>query len=95
MPPRPPRIAGVAAIDAAISGAARPIVAPQAAGRETGRIEQDVHRQQHDEQGEREAGLAPLGETPREPPSAWRTLRRISGRDAHSTCPNIAAITLS
>ena len=49
MPPRPPRIAGVAAIDAAISGAARPIVAPQAAGRETSRIEQDVH---HNEQGE-------------------------------------------
>ena len=49
MPPRPPRIAGVAAIEAAISGAARPIVAPHAAGAKRAGSEQDIDHEQHDQ----------------------------------------------
>ena len=59
MPPRPARIAGVEAMAAPISGAARPTSVPQAAGCEPGRVEHEIDRKQHDQQHDGEAELRP------------------------------------
>ena len=82
MPPRPPRITGVEAMAAPISGAASPISVPQAAGWKRAGLSTRLTASRTTSSTTAKPALAPRG-------------RRCVETPAHAARPNMAAITLS